>query len=299
MRIDFYIAGIQKSGTTNLAYLLSRSSNIITHPQMECTYYWDEKEYTKGKKYLRKNYFFDFKGKDFETHYTLLKHSNSFTNPEVLKRVVSENPQVQILLVFRNPVQRYISSFLMEKTRSLYPLTLSQSIEKALSDKNSFEHQVFLKYGEYDYWIEKILNIIPENNLHFFLFEELYDDKEFHLKNFTQKYQLDFNPYALKNVSIINTYKEPQNSLYQKILVNLRHSNIKNIIKQLIPIKYWVQLSQKIEHINLIEPPQKPLIEKELENILSDYYSNSIVRFEQLTGLKTNWLFNQKMSKNA
>lgn len=299
MRVDFYISGIQKSGTTNLAYLLSRSSNIITHPQMECTYYWDEKEYTKGKEYLRKNYFFDFKDADFETHYTLLKHSNSFTNTKVLKRAVSDNPQVQILLLFRNPVQRYISSFLMEKTRSLYPLTLSQSIKKALSDKNSFEHQVFLKYGEYDYWIERILNTIPENNLHFFLFEELYDDKEFHLKNFTQKYQLDFNPDALKNVPIINTYKEPQNSLYQKILVNLRHSNIKNIIKQLIPIKYWVQLSQKIEHINLIEPPQKPEIEKELEIILSGYYANSILRFEQLTGLKTNWLINKEMSKNA
>lgn len=299
MRVDFYIAGIQKSGTTNLAYLLSRSSNIIKHPQMECTYYWNEKEYTKGKKYLRKSYFFDFKDKDFETHYTLLKHSNSFTNPEVLKRVVSENPQVQILLVLRNPVQRYISSFLMEKTRSLYPLTLPQSIKKALSDKNSFEHQVFLKYGEYDYWIERILNTIPENNLHFFLFEELYDDKEFHLKNFTQKYQLDFNPDTLKNAPIINTYKEPQNSLYQKIFVRLRHSNIKNIIKQLIPIKYWVQLSQKIEHINLIEPPQKPEIEKELEIILSGYYANSILRFEQLTGLKTNWLINQEMSKNA
>ncbi|MCX7728814.1 MAG: sulfotransferase domain-containing protein, partial [Bacteroidia bacterium] len=107
MKVDFYIAGIQKSGTTNLAYLLSQSSNIVSHPQMECTFYWDQNEYNKGVKFLRNYYFFNTNDETLNHHFVLLKHSNSFTNVQILQKILKDNPNVHFLLVFRNPVQRY------------------------------------------------------------------------------------------------------------------------------------------------------------------------------------------------
>jgi len=293
MKIDFYIAGFQKAGTTNLAYVLSKCSNIVTHPQMECTFFYDEKEYAKGYRFLEKNYFFDVPAHINGTHYRLIKHSNSFTKVESFERAVKHSPDVKFILIFRNPVQRFVSSYLMERTRSLYPNDLKKAIEIALSDKNSFEHQVFYSFGKYDEWLKKILGKINENQIHYFLFEDLYNDIEHHLEQFSKKYNLNLDTSVLSNLPVQNTQKEFKSTRYQKLIVKLRHSKIKENIKALIPVKYWVKLTKKLEHINLVEPQEKFIIDKDLENILAESYYSSIKNFEAITGLKTNWLNGQ------
>lgn len=122
------------------------------------------------------------------------------------------------------------------------------------------------------------------------MFEELYDDKEYHLNNFAKKYNLRFNLNALKNLKIQNTYKGYKHYWYQKMLVKLRYSRIKQVVKKLIPVHYWVKLTRKIEHINLVEPSEKIPVDKKNYEILYQYYLPHIEQFENITGLKTNWL---------
>ncbi len=288
MRVDFYIAGIQKSGTTNLAYLFNHSSNVILHPQLECTYFFKDDEYKKGIDFLKKNYFFDV---SFEKDKrVLIKHSNSFSKPETLRRVLEFSPDVQFILMFRNPIQRFISSYLMERARSLYPLDLKDAVYKALKDKESFEHKVFYSFGLYDIWLTKILKLIPQERIHYFLFEELYNDVEHHLEQFGRKYNITIDISKLKNIPVQNSQKEIKSYWYQKLYLRLRSSKIKNFIKPLIPIKHWVEWSKKIEHFNYIEPENKYNINDEIKTILKDAYFNSIQQFEALTGFKTNWL---------
>jgi hypothetical protein len=293
MKIHFYIAGVQKSGTTNLAYLLSQSSNIVTHPQTECTFYYDENEYKRGFSYLKKHYFFD--KKNFENNYVLIKHSNSFTHLKVLSNALKDNPEILFLLVFRHPVQRFYSSYLMEKTRSLYSLSFEEAVERALGDESSFEHRVFLKFGCYDTWLQNILSVIPEKNIELFLFEELFEDTQRHLQAFAHKYNLHFDIEALNHLSIKNSYKEYKNYWYQRVVKRLRRSRIKNIFKSILPPKYWVSLTKNIEHFNLIEPNEKQPINPAIEERLLNYYIQSIEKFEQMTGIKTQWI-NQTVS---
>lgn len=49
-------------------------------------------------------------------------------------------------------------------------------------------------------------------------------------------------------------------------------------------------MDKKIEHFNYIEPETKFEINKDQENLLKDAYYQSILNFERMTGLKTNWL---------
>jgi len=49
-------------------------------------------------------------------------------------------------------------------------------------------------------------------------------------------------------------------------------------------------MDKKIEHFNYIEPETKFKISKDQENLLKDAYYPSILNFERMTGLKTNWL---------
>lgn len=293
MKIDFYIAGVQKSGTTNLAYLLSKCSNIITHPQMECTFFYDDAEYVKGLNYLQKTYFFHYH-QNGSLYYSLIKHSGSFTSVNALKRALQHSPDIRFLLIFRNPIQRFISSYLMEKTRSLYPYDIKTAVNISISNKNSIEHKIFYTYGLYDIWLKNILQHIQEQNLHLFLFEELYDDTEHHIEQFAKKYNLNLNPNVLKQIALQNTfqnnYKEYKHHWYQKMMIRLKQSSLKKSIKKVIPPQHWTNLIRKIEHLNLVEPDEKYTIDKETENILKENYYTSIKNFESLTGLKTNWL---------
>lgn len=292
MKIDFYIAGMQKSGTTNLAYLLSKCSNILTHPQTECTFFYDTQEYKQGIQYLQKNYFWSIKNKA-PSSYTLLKHSHTFTCTDTIQRVLKHSPQVTFILIFRNPIHRFISSYLMERTRSLYPHSLDKAIQIAFSNTDSFEHKVFYEFGLYDQWLQNIFKIIPQKNIHLFLFEDLYNDLEHHIEQFANQYHLDIHTETLKNIQstpIQNAYKEYKYYWYQKLIVHWRHSSIKKCIKKLIPAPQWIKLIKKIEHINLIEPEQPPPIKDELKYLLLEKYRSSIEKFEALTGYKTNWL---------
>ncbi len=246
MKIDFYIAGIQKSGTTNLASILTKSSNIYTHQQLECTFFHDTDEYKEGAQYLKKNYFFHVHENFKNSHYCLIKHSGTFTCVDTFKRVINHSPHVQFLLVFRNPIQRFVSSYLMEKTRSLYPYDLKTAIDISISDKNSIEHKIFYSYGEYDKWSKSIFAQIDEKKIHIFLFEELYNDVEHHLENFAKKYNLNINTNVLNQLSIQNSHKEYKHHWYQKIVVKLKQQKqLKKQIKKIIPSKHWIALTKK------------------------------------------------------
>jgi hypothetical protein len=178
----------------------------------------------------------------------------------------------------------------MEKTRSLYPHSLEKAIDIALNNNSSFEHRVFFAFGEYDKWLTDILKVVNEKQLTYFLFEDLYNDIDHHIEQFSQKYHIDIDLTLLKNVPIQNAQKEFKHEWYQKMIIKLRQSKIKNHIKKIIPAKHWVKWTKKIEHFNYIEPETKFKISKDQENILKDAYYQSILNFERMTGLKTNWL---------
>lgn len=290
MKVDFYIAGVQKSGTTNLAYLLSNCANVITHPQMECTFFYNEEEYKRGLDFLRNSYFFNANGQVDGKAYKLMKHSNSFTSVETLDRVIRHFPDVKILLVFRNPVQRFVSSYLMEQTRSLYSYDLRVAVDRALKHKDGFEYQVFYLFGEYDRWLSRILQKVSEKQIHYFLFEELFEDTEHHLEQFGKQYGLNINTAVIKQLPVQNVHKEYKHYYYQKLIVHLRHSRIKETVKKFIPVRHWVKWTKKLEHINLVEPQEKYVIDREIEEVLMERYYSSIKNFETITGLKTNWL---------
>ncbi|MGQ9848381.1 MAG: sulfotransferase domain-containing protein [Bacteroidales bacterium] len=295
MNISFYIAGVQKSGTTNLAYLLSKYFNIITHPQLECTFFYDNNEYKKGNTYLKNNYFFNipkYLYSSKQEYHILIKHSNTFTDVMVMKKALQHSPDIKFLLIFRNPIQRFVSSFLMERTRSLYPHPIEKAIDIALNDKNSIEHRIFYSFGEYDKYLENIVRAIDEKKLYLFLFENLYNNTYQHLKIFAQQFglQMHWDNTQVNDTPIQNPYKEYKKVWYQKMIIRLKHAPIKQQIKKIIPTKYWVNITQKLESINLVEPQEKYVINSELEMLLKEKYYPSIKRFEALTGLKTNWL---------
>ncbi len=290
MKVDFFIIGTQKSGTTNLAYLLSKSLHIITHPQLECTFFYNDNEYQKGLKYLQKTYFYHHKKITKSPTYYLLKSGAAYTHIDSIKRALDHNPDMKFLMIFRNPINRFISSYYMECARNVYHNTLEKTIDIALNNPASIEHKIFYRLGLYDYWLKQILPIIPIASREIFIFEDLYTNKEAHLLDFAKKYNLELSASAINGHEIKNSAKSFNNKGYQKLIVKLKNSIARPIIKSILPVPLWVNLTQVIENSNLIEPQDTPIVDENLKDRLREAYAQSILNFEKIIGVKTNWL---------
>ena len=47
-KIDLFIAGVQKSGSTSLYQYLVQHPDLLSHPQKEMTFFYNDDEYAQG-----------------------------------------------------------------------------------------------------------------------------------------------------------------------------------------------------------------------------------------------------------
>ena len=106
---EFLVIGAQRSGTTFLHDKLVSETSAVCSPLQKEVHYFDNKYY-RSKKWYRK--FFekikteeDGRVKNFETSPYYIYH------PAVPKRVAETLPDVKLVVVLRNPVERAISHY--------------------------------------------------------------------------------------------------------------------------------------------------------------------------------------------
>jgi hypothetical protein len=107
MELDFTIAGAQKGGTTKLHNLLRAHSEIyIPKTPQELHFFDHESNYVKGMPW-------------FESHFEERKeeHCSRQTSPlyiyhpEAAKRIHQSFPEVKLIFILRNPVERAYSHY--------------------------------------------------------------------------------------------------------------------------------------------------------------------------------------------
>ncbi|MFC3093838.1 hypothetical protein DRW07_10190 [Alteromonas sediminis] len=122
-RLDFMIIGAQKCGTTALASFLSEHSNIAI-PAIKEVHLFDSEDYQPGMSTEAVNtryaiYFDDrFKHRAASSE-TLFGEATPFYLfcPEIVKALHDYNPDLKVIIQIRDPVERAISHYQMEKNR--------------------------------------------------------------------------------------------------------------------------------------------------------------------------------------
>ncbi|MEX0595038.1 MAG: sulfotransferase domain-containing protein, partial [Candidatus Paceibacterota bacterium] len=224
MKVNFFIIGAPKSGTTSLKQHLSQHSKIVTHKSIECAFFHDESEYNKGEEYLFQKYFFNQKEYNNDC-FGLVKQSSAFYYNDTIKRALDYDSEIQFILVCRNPIERYISSYFMEVERSAYSKSIEESIELAFNDKNSWEYKGLNMYGKYDRVIDNLFKIIPLQNFHIVLFEDLKKSPEVVLSCLQSKLNIESQLLDLYQYKAVNAYKVSQSKLLTTIYNKVKRSN--------------------------------------------------------------------------
>lgn len=291
-KIDLFIAGAQKSGTTSLKNYLSEHPQIYGHIQTEFTYFLDNDEYALGYEYVINKY---YRFKNRPNGIKLISKSISLYADEVaIQRLYNHNPNCQIIIMLRNPVDRAYSSFNMEVYNGWKFNEFELAKESIINPSKDLDelNYITIHLGMYIKHIQKVLKVFPKNQIHIFLFEDF-------IKNPVSICQKIFDILGVDNTFAPNTnvvynktyIKKSRNlaSLLSKI--KQKDNLIKKTTKSLIPYSVFTKITHKIKDINKSGKVYEPM-SPEMRAYLLDFYKPYNDELSRLTGIDlTAWNF--------
>lgn len=157
-KIGFIIVGFDKSGTTDLAHLISNKNSFYL-PKQEIPIFEDEKNISKIENNLLNHIKKKFNG--------ILRQSYIY-QWSVLKRIYSYNRNIKIIVIFRELVERFISHFIhFIRFDFIEFRNIENNIIKLLQQDKRFLYKFprskeILKSSSYFYYINKLYKIFPK-----------------------------------------------------------------------------------------------------------------------------------------
>jgi hypothetical protein len=126
-RLEFILAGAQKSGTTALHYCLSRHPNITMGDQQEIHFFDNDALFVSEVDY-----------EELHKHYPLLGPStiagdctpSYIYHKPAVERIWKYNPESKLLILLRNPVDRAFAHWNMQRFRGREPLDFFDAVRE-------------------------------------------------------------------------------------------------------------------------------------------------------------------------
>lgn len=166
MKVNFMIIGAMKSGTTSLSFHLSRHPEVCFCIDKEPDYFSRNENWKEGIS----GYHSLFKPKpgqilgEASTMYTMRP---DYMNTE--QRIFEYNPEVKLIYIMRDPVDRIISH---------YAHNLARKRVGTDPEKEVFSRKSYIKRSLYHYQIEPYLQRFQRESLLLLTFEEFIKDPQ-------------------------------------------------------------------------------------------------------------------------
>jgi hypothetical protein len=166
-RLDFVIIGAQKAGSSFLSRVLD-SHPALFLPEAEIRAFRDP-------------FYPDFHTLQHETAAARpgqligIKHPSYLGRDEVPERLWRYNPDLRLLAVLRDPVDRALSSYLhFVRQGQISPLHPEQGLRLVLNQPAlEPKYQEILNYGRYHHYLSVFLQRFPRDQIHLMEFERL------------------------------------------------------------------------------------------------------------------------------
>jgi hypothetical protein len=177
MKVGFLIAGVQKGGTSSLFSYLRQHRQIGAADTKEVHFFDDEETFREGRPdyavYHRR-----FVSKRSARIYGEATPIYLYWS-QALARIREYNPDMKIVVLLRNPVQRAWSHWQMETRRKMETLPFSMAIRQESARTREalpWQHRVYsyLDRGFYAGQINRVRNLFSERQLMFIKSERFY-----------------------------------------------------------------------------------------------------------------------------
>ncbi|HMT30084.1 MAG TPA: sulfotransferase domain-containing protein [Bacteroidia bacterium] len=281
------IIGAQKAGTTSLKNYLYQHPQIESHYQTEFSYFSDPKEFKLGyddafSRYISKT--------DLPSEKKLIaKYAGLYATERGLKLLHDHNPDVTIVLILRNPVERAYSAYNMEHTYNTDWMNKDFEGMLDIISKKQFEdpmYKLFIQMGLYNEYVEMVYRYFPKEKVKIYLFEEMKKDP---LKICKELFEiLGVDPHFIPDVSVIhNKSARAKNVLIARIIEKLRnnHNFIKKFAKNILPHETFTKIGYQLIEMNKSSKkkiePLNPVVRAKFEDFFRPYNQ----KLADLTGM--------------
>lgn len=175
---NFFVVGAQKTATTSLHHYLCHHPEIFLPSVKETHFFVMDERYDRGVDHYLQTYFSDWKGQplvgEVDPDYMYFE--------EALERMANafDLEDVRFIFLFRNPVDRAYSHYLMTRRRGHEDLSFTDAIlceRERLSDGwFAREHYSYFSRGLYFRQVSRFLERVEHSQMLFLLTEDLEKD---------------------------------------------------------------------------------------------------------------------------
>ena len=274
MKVNLFIVGTPKAGTTSLYHYLNEFPEILMSIRKEPDFFSDREIQEQGLYYgtSRIN--------------TLSKYNSLFSSwidesiigeasvsylfyPDVPERIKLYNDNSKIIIMLRNPIERAFSHYLMD-----YRLGLtSNSFEEEFDKKTTLNFQQYFLLGNYFHQVKRYLDIFGKENVHIIWYSNFKEKTENELNKvisflgLNTNFRVDFN-------KIHNSFSMPKNNFIRKIysIVWLRKT-----LSFLLPTNILIYIKKVF-----FNEDNKPKLSEKTRELLCKYYLSDIESLEEL-----------------
>ncbi len=182
MKVDFFIVGAPKAGTTSLYHYLNEHPEITMSSIKEPNYFSIEDLSSQKLYYKNKNIatLEEYHNLFNDTSDSTLKGEASVSYlfyKNVARRIKDYNNNAKIIIMIRNPAERAFSHYLMDRKLGLVSDSFDDIINKKSTHKNAkLFYQQYIEVSEYYSQVRRYLDVFDRKNIFFVDYEDLKND---------------------------------------------------------------------------------------------------------------------------
>lgn len=302
--LDFIIIGAQKAGTTSLYEYLKKHPDIYMPEDKELPFFTQEKLYQQGWESIAKQHF---------TQAPIIKKWGT-ASPQymgdlrAISRIYQTMPEVKLIALLRNPIERAYSHYLMSYRRGLDTRTFAQVIEQATDIKaitlartspipdyaqgyaqtDSTVNRFYLVWGEYYRILSAYLEYFPKQNLHVVFTEDLLQSPEVVVKEILDFLQVN-NTILPDNVGKIYHKGGKSPLIAEKHRKKIMSITFIRTLWSLVPNKTQAHIRNFYERINVKKNQPKETITPEEKEKLVYFFNEEVKNLTTLINKQPPW----------
>ncbi len=283
---NFIIIGASRSGTTSLYHYLRQHPQIYMSPVKETNYFAYDSKYKYSAFESNR-----FKIRTFDQYTDLFNNVASqniigeaspryLSTPFAAKRIYDMLPQVKILAILRNPVQRVYAAYLGKVRRFRESQSFADYIDSEINICTDQNYANSILYpGLYYTNLKRYIDQFDSNNLKIHIFEDFVSDiPQFYCDvlrylglntDFKPDFSINYNPSGLPK--------------YKALDILLKGNIFTKWVKMKIPYFFSIPLYKQIMRLQS-KSLYKPVIDESTRKKLISFYEKEIVQLEGLIG---------------
>ena len=276
MKVDFFIVGAPKAGTTSLYKYLNQHQDVVMSSVKEPNYFSKEELESQDLYYASKNITDE---KDYHSLFQangekkkLGEASVSYLfYPKVSKRIFTYNKDAKIIIILRNPVDRAYSHYKMDfrlgfVKRDFEDLVLNNNQEGSLF------YQQYIDLGLYHLQVKSYIDEFGSTNVCVMFYEDLKKDRATFVNNIFSFLNLKSDSNIIFNLKY-NKSKLPSNN-FMRYLYSI------SLVRKTASFLFNERLINFINKNFFRESNQE--IESKVRHKLNQVFLNDIFMLEKL-----------------